>query len=72
MTNPHPAELLLCCLGNFQDFARKYKKDINANPVFRNEFQKMCRQIGKPPQSYLMDCISSTKTCRRRTVIAVS
>ena len=29
-----------------QDFARKHKKEINASPVFRSEFTKMCAKIG--------------------------
>jgi hypothetical protein len=52
-----------CCLRTDpqrreQDFARKYKKDINANPVFRNEFQKMCRQIGEWVFTGLCVCVT--------------
>lgn len=30
-------------------FAQKHKKEINKNPVFRGQFQKMCRQVGVDP-----------------------
>ena len=29
----------------------KYKKEINQNPVFRNQFLKMCKEIGVDPLS---------------------
>ena len=30
-------------------FAAKHKNDINKNPVFRRQFQKMCTQVGVDP-----------------------
>lgn len=35
--------------GDRQEFARKYKKEINASPVFRSEFTTMCAKIGERP-----------------------
>ena len=35
--------------GNLEDFARKYKADINRDPEFRRQFQKMCTNIGVDP-----------------------
>lgn len=32
--------------GNLEEFARKYKKDINQDPAFRQQFQVMCASIG--------------------------
>lgn len=29
----------------------KHKKEINSNPVFRNQFLKMCKEIGVDPLS---------------------
>jgi ESCRT-II complex subunit VPS22 len=34
-----------------ESFAIKHKKDINENPVFRNQFLKMCKSIGVDPLS---------------------
>ncbi len=34
---------------NLEDFAKKYKKDINKNPEFRKYFQDMCTKIGVDP-----------------------
>lgn len=36
---------------NLEEFALKHKKEINNNPVFRNEFLKMCKEIGVDPLS---------------------
>ena len=42
-------------LQEFKDqlekFATLHKKDISKNPVFRNEFLKMCKEIGVDPLS---------------------
>ena len=42
-------------LGEFkthlETFAVKYKKEISMNPVFRNQFLKMCKEIGVDPLS---------------------
>jgi len=35
--------------ANLEDFAKKYKKEINKNPVFRKHFQDMCTKIGVDP-----------------------
>jgi len=35
--------------ANLEDFAKKYKKDINKNPEFRKHFQDMCTKIGVDP-----------------------
>lgn len=32
--------------GSLEEFARKYKKDINQDPAFRQQFQVMCASIG--------------------------
>ncbi|KAG5175153.1 EAP30/Vps36 family-domain-containing protein [Tribonema minus] len=32
--------------GHLEDFARKYKKSINQDPAFRQQFQTMCASIG--------------------------
>lgn len=32
-----------------EDFATKYKKKINDNPLFRTQFQEMCQAIGVDP-----------------------
>jgi len=34
---------------NLEEFAKKYKKDINKNPEFRKYFQEMCNKIGVDP-----------------------
>ncbi|CAG8789098.1 10634_t:CDS:10, partial [Dentiscutata erythropus] len=34
---------------NLEEFARKYRKDIRKNPMFRAHFQKMCSNIGVDP-----------------------
>ena len=34
---------------SLEDFARKYKKDINKDPVFRRQFQTMCSTVGVDP-----------------------
>jgi ESCRT-II complex subunit VPS22 len=36
---------------NLEEFAVKHKKEINDNPVFRNEFLRMCKEIGVDPLS---------------------
>ena len=36
---------------NLEEFSFKHKKEINNNPVFRNEFLSMCREIGVDPLS---------------------
>eukprot|EP01116_Phalansterium_solitarium_P007545 TRINITY_DN20286_c0_g1_i1.p2 TRINITY_DN20286_c0_g1~~TRINITY_DN20286_c0_g1_i1.p2 ORF type:complete len:248 (-),score=64.20 TRINITY_DN20286_c0_g1_i1:32-775(-) len=35
--------------ANLEEFARKYKKDINKNAEFRKHFQDMCARIGVDP-----------------------
>ena len=37
--------------NNLETFAVKHKKEINDNPVFRNQFLKMCKEIGVDPLS---------------------
>ncbi|CAO3685433.1 unnamed protein product [Umbelopsis vinacea] len=34
---------------NLQEFARKYRKDIRRDPMFRMHFQQMCTKIGVDP-----------------------
>mmetsp|Transcript_6086 Transcript_6086/g.9792 ORF Transcript_6086/g.9792 Transcript_6086/m.9792 type:complete len:187 (+) Transcript_6086:10-570(+) len=36
---------------NLEKFAVDHKKEINDNPVFRNDFLKLCREIGVDPLS---------------------
>lgn len=36
---------------HLETFAVKYKKEITLNPVFRNQFLKMCKEIGVDPLS---------------------
>eukprot|EP00792_Barthelona_sp_PAP020_P014106 TRINITY_DN9744_c0_g1_i1.p1 TRINITY_DN9744_c0_g1~~TRINITY_DN9744_c0_g1_i1.p1 ORF type:complete len:257 (+),score=84.13 TRINITY_DN9744_c0_g1_i1:41-772(+) len=40
-------------LGNFkeklEEFALNHRDEINNSPIFRNEFQKMCRELGVDP-----------------------
>ena len=35
--------------ANLEEFAQKHKADINRNPEFRRQFQKMCTRIGVDP-----------------------
>jgi len=35
--------------ANLEEFAKKYKKEINANPEFRKYFSEMCSKIGVDP-----------------------
>ena len=35
--------------NHLETFAFKHKKEINSNPVFRNQFLKMCKEIGVDP-----------------------
>lgn len=35
--------------ANLEEFARKHKKDINKDPVFRHHFSQMCLKIGVDP-----------------------
>ena len=37
--------------SHLERFALKHKKEINSNPVFRNQFLKMCKEIGVDPLS---------------------
>jgi ESCRT-II complex subunit VPS22 len=37
--------------NHLETFAVKHKKEISANPVFRNQFLKMCKEIGVDPLS---------------------
>lgn len=37
--------------SHLETFAVNHKKDINQNPVFRNQFLKMCKEIGVDPLS---------------------
>nr|CAG8541582.1 6971_t:CDS:2 [Entrophospora candida] len=34
---------------NLEEFARKYRKDIRKDPLFRTHFQRMCTNIGVDP-----------------------
>ena len=36
---------------NLEEFAVKHKKEINDNPLFRDEFMKMCKETGVDPLS---------------------
>eukprot|EP01112_Ceratiomyxa_fruticulosa_P019280 TRINITY_DN6290_c0_g1_i2.p1 TRINITY_DN6290_c0_g1~~TRINITY_DN6290_c0_g1_i2.p1 ORF type:complete len:252 (-),score=45.11 TRINITY_DN6290_c0_g1_i2:17-772(-) len=42
-------EQLLIFKDNLEEFAKKYKKDINKDPEFRKYFQDMCQKIGVDP-----------------------
>lgn len=37
--------------SHLENFAIKHKKEINSNTVFRNQFLKMCKEIGVDPLS---------------------
>ena len=37
--------------SQLETFAVKHKKDINENPVFRDQFLKMCKSAGVDPLS---------------------
>eukprot|EP00347_Sterkiella_histriomuscorum_P007180 403349953 len=37
--------------SHLETFAIKHRKEINQNPVFRNQFLKMCKEIGVDPLS---------------------
>ena len=39
---------------HLEEFALKHKQEINDNPVFRNEFLRMCKEIGVDPLSSTM------------------
>ena len=45
----HVASSLATFKVNLEAFARKYKKQINSDPVFRGQFAKMCSSIGVDP-----------------------
>jgi ESCRT-II complex subunit VPS22 len=42
-------EQLVTFKTNLEEFAKKYKNEINKNPVFRKHFQDMCTKIGVDP-----------------------
>lgn len=42
----HISEMMNTFKGSLEEFARKYKKDINQDPAFRQQFQVMCASIG--------------------------
>ncbi|CDW85543.1 vacuolar-sorting protein snf8 [Stylonychia lemnae] len=46
--------------NHLENFALKHRKEINQNPVFRNQFLKMCKEIGVDPLS-LNICIALRK-----------
>jgi ESCRT-II complex subunit VPS22 len=46
--------------SNLEEFAVKYKKEINQNPVFRNQFLKMCKEIGVDPLSCILSFLYFT------------
>jgi ESCRT-II complex subunit VPS22 len=37
--------------GHLETFAIKHKKEISSNAVFRNQFLKMCKELGVDPLS---------------------
>ena len=37
--------------SHLETFAVKHKKEINSNAVFRNQFLKMCKELGVDPLS---------------------
>ena len=43
------AEQITVFKENLEEFAKKYKKEINKNPEFRKYFQDMCTKIGVDP-----------------------
>ena len=45
----HIAEQLGTFKAHLEAFATKHKKEINSNPVFRQQFAKMCTSIGVDP-----------------------
>lgn len=42
----HISDMMATFKGSLEEFARKYKKDINQDPAFRQQFQVMCASIG--------------------------
>lgn len=42
----HVSRMMNTFKGSLEEFARKYKKDINQDPAFRQQFQVMCASIG--------------------------
>ena len=42
---------------HLETFAVKHKKDISSNPVFRNQFLKMCKELGVDPLSCKWKCL---------------
>lgn len=42
----HISSMMATFKGSLQEFARKYKKNINQDPAFRQQFQVMCANIG--------------------------
>jgi ESCRT-II complex subunit VPS22 len=42
-------EYLEVLKNNLEEFAKKYKKEINKNPEFRKHFADMCTKIGVDP-----------------------
>ncbi|CAM9246285.1 unnamed protein product, partial [Choristocarpus tenellus] len=45
----HISDMMDTFKGSLEDFARKYKKNINQDPAFRQQFQVMCTSIGVDP-----------------------
>ncbi|CAM9446310.1 unnamed protein product [Ectocarpus sp. 8 AP-2014] len=45
----HISGMMATFKGSLEEFARKYKKDINQDPAFRQQFQVMCASIGVDP-----------------------
>ena len=52
--------------ANLEEFAQKHKTDINRNPEFRRQFQKMCTRIGVDPlrsnKGFWADVLGSVNT----------
>ncbi len=45
----HMSKQLALFKENLESFAAKHKHEINANPVFRSQFTKLCSQVGVDP-----------------------
>ena len=48
-TNKKLTEQLTAFTKNLEDFAKKYKDEIQFNPDFREQFYTMCLEIGVDP-----------------------
>ena len=52
-----------------EEFARKYKKEINRNPDFRKDFHRMCVDIGVDPLACTAALHAPIDLCSKQRVL---